>query len=398
MSLADERQVRSRLSAALDEFSPGPLPLDAVVRQGRMVRLRRRLAVIAGVVVLAAAAAAGPEIVHQFGQQAPAAPAHYHVTVRPPGQRSQQGLIASGAISGRPWQVTVTQQGTNRNRNLCFTAQETSTCLPGGPSAPARSGDPADPVTTIGLRPIAIIGSVRSGVTAVRVSLSNGQILTLRPVPVFGRSYTAYYAVVVPFSSAITEIAAYAGAREVGFTVPFTAGGTFSATRWFKPGQHPSLSTARYLIGSGSAGGSSWTYYAYVGAWGTCLRGGSGGLCETGGLGELGDGKAASLLMLSNSSQHVYEGLMKVSQQVGYLVIRTPHGTAVAVFARRPHTLARLLAGATRPVSYLGTNIADGFRFVSFASLPGNRAHRWAAYADDGRELASGSVPSWATG
>jgi hypothetical protein len=78
---------------------------------------------------------------------------------------------------------------------------------------------------------------------------------------------------------------------------------------------------------------------------------------------------------------------------VGYLIIRMPHGTAVAVFARSPRTPGRLLRGARRPVSFLAIHVAAGVRFVSFDSVPGNRATGWVAYDAAGHRLTSGQIP-----
>lgn len=393
MTIGDERQLRASLGFALDEFSPGPLPLDAVVRQGRTVRFRKRLTAIVGIVIVAAAAASAPALARQFGHQAPTAPAHYHVTVKPPGRHSPNDLIAQGTIGTRSWKVTWSNEGTRKKPMLCFAAQGTS-CDQGPPSVATRTGDPASFFMTIGSRPIAMIGTVRADVTSLRIGLGNGQILTVRPRPVFGRSHASYVAVEVPFAAAITEISAYAGGRELGYTIPFTVAGSFATERWLKPGQSAAPKREKYLIGSGTVDGTPWSYYAYAGPWGTCLHGtGFGWVCQSVVLTKLGGGKAVDLQLFSGGPHNAYEGLLTVSRQVGYLIIRMPHGTGVAVFAHSPRTFGRLVSGFTAPVSFLAIHVAAGVRFISFDSVPGDMATGWVAYTAGGQELASGRLP-----
>ncbi len=57
MTIHDEQDFRAQLGTALDHFAPGPVPFDAVVRQGRAVMIRKRVtAAVVGLAVLAAAA------------------------------------------------------------------------------------------------------------------------------------------------------------------------------------------------------------------------------------------------------------------------------------------------------------------------------------------------------
>jgi hypothetical protein len=41
MSTSAEQELRRRLSAVLDEMTPGPAPVGVVIRRGRGVRRRR---------------------------------------------------------------------------------------------------------------------------------------------------------------------------------------------------------------------------------------------------------------------------------------------------------------------------------------------------------------------
>ena len=58
----NEQDLRARLGTALDDLAPGPLPFDAVVRQGRMVVIRRRATAAAVALAIAAGRGAGPDV------------------------------------------------------------------------------------------------------------------------------------------------------------------------------------------------------------------------------------------------------------------------------------------------------------------------------------------------
>src|SRR5215831_15875155 len=79
MSIDDERDFAERLGGALRARVPSPAPVEAVLRKGRAIRVRRRIA--AGVAAAAAVAAigaglpivlrAGPLTLHRPGRAAP---------------------------------------------------------------------------------------------------------------------------------------------------------------------------------------------------------------------------------------------------------------------------------------------------------------------------------------
>lgn len=98
MKTDDEGQLRARLGAALAQLDPGPLPLDAVVSQGRAVMIRRRV-LAAAVVVVGAAALTVPSLTRYLAHPPPSAPTRYHVTVRHPGKEASQRLIAYGRVT-----------------------------------------------------------------------------------------------------------------------------------------------------------------------------------------------------------------------------------------------------------------------------------------------------------
>jgi hypothetical protein len=271
MSIRGEQQLRAQLGTALDKLTPGPLPLSAIVQQGRAVRARRR-SIVAGVAaVIAAAAIAAPALLGAHGRRPPpASPAHYRVTVHPPGPGSSHALIAYGTVDGRPWRVTGSERRLGGHISRCFTAFKTN-CMRGSPAPRASRGvAPAEQLMEIGTRPKFEIATVRSDVAYLRVSLTNSQTLTLRPVALFGRKYARYVAFAVPYAAAVRRVSAYSNHSELAYAVPLTAGGDIVADRWLRPGQPAMPRPASYKIGSGRAYGYAWSTTLYVGPWGAC--------------------------------------------------------------------------------------------------------------------------------
>ncbi|HEY6276663.1 MAG TPA: hypothetical protein VIX86_10060 [Streptosporangiaceae bacterium] len=357
MSIDDEQDVRAWLGTALDDFAPGPVPLGVIVRKGKTAVIRRRLTVAYQL---------------SLPPPAPVAPVHYRVTVNPPGPGAARGLIASGRVNGRRWQVSGQRQRLSGQPSICFQAPSGGTCNAGGPPRASRAGVPAYLTNGIGLRPVVSIGTVRDDVTYLQVTLSNGQRLTLHPVAIFGPGYARYVAFAVPASTTVTQISAYAGHAELAYTVPFTARGQVETVSWLRPGAPAGPRPARYLVGSGNADGQRWSEYAYTGPWGVCLVGaGSASMCSPTGIGQLTSGQAARLIMESSGPGGTNFALVAASAVVSHLVVSRADGST----ARVPAV----------PV--------DGARFAAFTSPPGNKVTHWVAYSAAGRRLASGGVP-----
>ena len=124
MTATEERQLRRALYGTLQSVSPPPVPLEAIVRRGRGVRLRRAGAAVgtlalAGIVAVTSLALRGS----QPPTVPPAAPA---VTAGP------DGVFASGTADGHPWRLAV--------QNI---ADPGYRCLP----AIVLDGTDADPVS-----------------------------------------------------------------------------------------------------------------------------------------------------------------------------------------------------------------------------------------------------------
>jgi len=280
MSISDEHDLTGRLDQAFQAITPGPAPVDQAVRQGAVIRVRRRIAAVAGLAVVAAAIAV-PVLLHQ---QAPQPvlnhPRHHTVTVHPAGPRAPAGLIASGTADGKRWKVTAGKPGTGGAARgaQCFTAASLHNC--GQVTAPSRSAPVAFMGASDGSTSTAF-GPVSAAVSYVTVRLADGTMLTLHPVPVYGTRDVAF---AVPLHVAISKITAYSARGELASAVPFNApDGSPTVALWLRPGQ-TGLRRATRLIGRGTGGGGTWSVTAYLGPWGECLvtrgSGGTGSGCN----------------------------------------------------------------------------------------------------------------------
>ena len=144
--------------------------------------------------------------------------------------------------------------------------------------------DRADPVNFSGTSAGATdveYGPVRAAVSYVTVQLSDGTVLRLHPVSVYGLRYVAF---AVPLLEPVSRITAYSARGEVAAAIPFNdpAGGP-TVVQWLGPGQR-GLPRASGLIGSGGTGARAWSVTAYVGPWGECLdshgNGGGASACD----------------------------------------------------------------------------------------------------------------------
>jgi hypothetical protein len=387
MSIRDEHDLRAKLGTALDGLTPGPLPLSAVARQGRAIRARR-LSIVAGVlVIIVAAAIAAPTLLGAHGRRPPpASPAHYRVTVHPPRPGSSQALIAYGTVDGRRWRVTGSEHRPSGHISRCFTAFKTN-CMRGSPAPASRRGAPAEQLMEIGTRPKFEIDTVRSDVAYLRVSLSNAQTLTLRPVNLFGRKYARYVAFAVPYAAAVRQISAYSTHSELAYAVPLAAGGHVVADRWLRPGQPAKPRPTSYKIGSGRAYGYAWSTTLHVGPWGACpvsstARNGTRTVMTSCYLHpdlqlELAPGQLVRDSKGPSLGNYRLAVIAQTSPAVSYLILTRADGSHARV--------GTVAAGRWRFCEYVTTMPVTG-QPVSPATVV-----RWTAYDSSGAVLGSGS-------
>ena len=373
MSIDDQRDLYQRLDGAVEAITPRPAPVDGVMRRGRVIRWRRRAVAVAGVAaVVAAGAVAVPSIRHAATENP--ATARYAVTVRPPGPHSPAGLIASGTINGKHWELTASRPGTGGVGHGRERVRVTGPAF-GGAGAVAESAafsppDPAYPVmfSAYSMEPNQVqYGAVGANVSSIKVRLGNGTVLTLHPARVYGARVVAF---AIPVGAPVLSATAYSPQGEIATAIPFNyPGGSATFGIWLRPGQH-GLARASGLVGSGSYLGDTWSATAYVGPWGACLYektggGGSAGTCTD----------IASAAELGTSVQGWTAGVPAVAggsadRPVVRIAVTAPDGTTTQV----------------HPVA------VGGIKFFAFPFGKGPKHWKWAAYDGSGHVVASGEV------
>jgi hypothetical protein len=376
MTIHDEQDFRAQLGTALDEFAPGPVPFDAVVRQGRAVMIRKRVtAVVVGLAILAAAALV-PTLLDELHRPPPIQP-HYHVTVNPPAPGSPRGLVAAGLVNHARWKFYARYNG--HGDGLCLESKlGTSSC--GGPrpreylGAPATLWASADEAARLpGGRWVAVqmvYGYVRHDVDHVQVNLSNGQALTLHPVDLFGTKYARWVAIAVPFANAVRKLTVYSASAELEHAVPFTGRGSIEIYRWLKPAQADLPNPVSGRVGSARLAGRTYFVHGYLGPWGSCFRTAliDEDMCSARS-GALRPGTVVKSLVGVYSSD-IGLHVLQVEPAVSYLLVTRAKGSAL-----RLHPME------------LG-----GQKFCILRNDLRNRDVTWTAYDAAGHLLGSGSV------
>jgi hypothetical protein len=367
VSIDDERALKEQLDRAFDAITPRPTPVEGAIRHGEAMRARRRAAVAVGLAGVVAAGVFGiPALAHRSAAPAPATPSHYTVTVQGPGPHSPVGLIASGTVNGKRWQVIASRPGADgAGRNQQNVMASGPAFEPDGLNSvmDRLAPDSSQPVSFEDFRAgpnQGQFGPVRADVSYVKVRLSNGVVLTLRPVTVYGIRLVAFAA---PAGAVIVDGTAYSRHGEIATAIPFDGpGGLAEFVAWLKPGQH-GLPRATGRIGSGTFDGKAWSAVAYQGPWGICVKTNGGGSCmaATSGLG-------TSEMFDTGGSPRMFAG--SASAAVAWVIVRRPDGTTTRVV----------------PVT-VGIQ-----RFFAFPLSPGHKPWRWTAYDGSGHVVASGQV------
>jgi hypothetical protein len=394
--------LREELDRALRTVTFSEAPIERVKRDGRRIRTRRRVTLLAGVLAVAAVAAGYPALARNSA--APPAPATGTKSQAPhqapyggdpvitdgfpggtthatAGLATSSGVIAKGAMGGVPWQVTVRGPGATNPvpADPCFTVSITSVGDLGGscsdfPTLKAgvlNSGNPVmftgegDAVTE------ATIGEAASVVTYVIVNFTDGQQLKLIPVTAAGHRYVAWMA---PLSMTIETVVAHLGgpyvdSGQTATAVPFDPSGQLPVFgQWQQPGQR-TPAKASGVIGGGVVGDHVWSAIGYVGPWGNCIVvNGEGFDC-------LPFGPLSTVTILGPVSYSV-PGL------------RLIFGSAPAGVAKVRVTLSGGKAVTARPVA-VGNN-----RLFAVA-VPVNAAPtRWTSYDSAGQQTGTASVAS----
>ncbi len=372
MSIDDQRDLYERLDRAAEAIIVPAAPVDGTMRRGQAIRWRRRSAAVAGVAaVVAAGLIAVPSLRHTAAQNP--ATGRYTVTVRPPGPGLVAGAIAVGTVNGQRWQLTAGQPGTDgagRGQQMVLATGPFFGLSGMTDSSPAFTAPRTDPVSLTGVSSgtaQAEYGPVAVGVSAVKVRLGNGIVLTLHPVRVYGVRLVGF---ALPAGAPVVSMTAYSARGEIATATAFNGIGTIPGiATWLKPGQ-PGLARASGRVGAGSYRGKAWSAKAYVGPWGICLT-----AQAAGGPGGSSCLEAATTATLGTGVMFWTGGTTAVA-----------YGTAGSSVARVAVTSPAGQTMQVRPVT-----VGDA-RLFAFPFGPGPKPWKWTAYDASGRAVTSGQV------
>lgn len=299
--------LKEDLDRALRTVTFSAAPIEQAKRDGRRIRTRRRLSVVAGALAVAAVAAGYPALTRTAaappapatGQPAHPSPAKHDpvitagpsgaTTEAPTGLASKTGAVAVGKMGAMAWRLTAdARTAGNPGSTYCFSVNpdpahiNQSSCgsLPDPQLGELSSSSPVS-FTGAGANGVGVtVGEAASTVTYVIVTFTDTQQVKLIPVTVHGHRYIAWAA---PLSMQILSIDAHLGgpyndSGQMTSMVPFYAGGGSAPAfgLWQSAGQ-PTPPRATGVIGHGTAGGQVWSVTAHEGPWGTCFVAATGG-------------------------------------------------------------------------------------------------------------------------
>jgi hypothetical protein len=299
--------LREDLDRALRALPVGEAPVERARRDGRRLRTRRRAAVLAGAVAVAAVVAGYPALARSVASgpvpsaQQTAKPAQTQRTLPngdpvitvgtpgttegPDGLTDKTGIVAQGTVGTNRWRVTETVPGSpnwDPAAGPCYTVSLTAAlgldgegcgALPPPSATMLNSKSPVIFNSDGGDTAALVIGQVSSDVTYLIVTFTDGQQLKLLPVTVTGQRYVAW---VAPVHMHIASVAVhlgtpYADSGQVASITPFYQPGAVPLFgRWQLPGQTAPPRDSE-VIGSGTSDGHAWKATAYEGPWGTCV-------------------------------------------------------------------------------------------------------------------------------
>jgi hypothetical protein len=305
--------LREDLDRALRTVTFSEAPVERAKRAGRRIRVRRRVALLAGALAVAAVAAGYPALTRaSAGPPAPATgqrttPAAHPspfggdmvVTAGPPGGTTQApggltsktGQIAAGAVGDMKWQMSVVPPGP-KNPVPSDSCYSTAIALGGSGLQGACNEIPSTMGRGLGFgKPAAFTGLSDDGTTETTVgeatqdvayfivNFTDGQQLKLIPVTVGGHRYIAWMA---PLSMTIQYVVAHLGAPyddsgQIAVAVPFEQPGQPPVFGLWQQDNQASPPPDTKVIGHGTAGGHAWKVTAYTGPWGTCFVADPGG-------------------------------------------------------------------------------------------------------------------------
>jgi hypothetical protein len=238
--------LHEQLDDAFEAISPRPAPIEETMKRGTWIRRRKRATAMACVAAVVAAAVFVPLTAH-WGFSSSPETSHYTVTVHQPGPHSPANEIAYGTVNGKSWQIFMGKSvgSTATGYGICSYGLGAALNLNQGVSQacePPDGATPGDPVAFNGLatwgqdaEAVGFAGGVATDVSYVTVTLTDGAVLTLHPVTVYGSRYVAF---ATP-AGTVARVTAYSRLGEIASSLAFTATGQdiFFSNAWLAPGQ-----------------------------------------------------------------------------------------------------------------------------------------------------------------
>jgi hypothetical protein len=360
VSIQDERALRERLTGLLDEVEAGPAPVGPVIRTGKAMRARRRLAAAGGLAAIVAAGALVPGLLQHPAR--PLAHERFQVSVHAPGKNDPASLIAYGTANGRKWRAVAA--GPLRMLTVNFSGLP----LMGGPlSKPLPTTDGIGITAFNGVGEgtgrhavQAMASEVSPAITLITMTLVNGEVLSLHPVTYDG---TPLIALVLPQGLRVVRADAYSPAGEVAYAIPFYYQGQNTLYTWLRPSQAPpavvSASLPVALDGHGR-----WTASVHIGPWGECV------------------------VILDHSGFTQGCGPSSPTRQLAVSDVGQVGGPLVAV--TRPDVAFFELTMADGSTVRVSTVRTGGRGYYAVASQTNPKVISWAAYDQAGHRLGGG--------
>ncbi len=386
--------LREDLDRALRTVTISEAPVERAKRDGRRIRSRRRAALLAGALAVAAVAAGYPAL--SGSAAAPPAPATGpgpapspsqggltvsaypapDATEAPGGLASKAGEIAAGSVGDMKWQVYVVPPGPKNpvKADSCYAVSiNVGSDITGNcndiPAQYGRGLGARQPAAFMALSrddtTATVVGEVSADVTYFIVAFTDGQQLKLIPVTAGGHRYIAWMA---PLSMTVASVTAHLGgpysdSGQTAAAVPFQRPGWLPAFGLWQPAGDTAPPRDTQVIMAGQVNGRALKVTAYEGPWGTCfVTSQPGGWCVP--VAKLG---ATTLIGFVGASQ----------QQAGF-------GAAAPGVATVRIALSNGKAVTARPV---GVGNEDLF---AFPTGKGVTPVSWTAYDAAGHQVGAG--------
>jgi hypothetical protein len=268
LTATEDRKLRQALHGTLQSVPSSPAPLEAILRRGKAIRLRRAGAT-AGSLALAGIVAVAALVVH--GGRAPGTPATAPVSAR---AAAPGGVFAAGIADGRPWRLAVQD-----------IADPGYSCLPGI----TINGTDADPVypdpengaaVTLSSYPGTAFAFVQLPPYVAGLVVNGGDSIQAVAVNVCGLNYRLVGFSFPPGENLRLTVAnSSAGPPPPSYYVPMPVVGQLSGTAtsaqtdgiWNNVGS-TSAETAMGVVADSLSSGPEWSIVLNLGAGGDCYQ------------------------------------------------------------------------------------------------------------------------------